>query len=128
MLTGSMALPFVAGPSATLALGGEPCGRGRANNLRAPSAPLHACFGAKAPHRHSCVVMAQRELAGQSPEGRVGREVLLDLLDRRPTSKARESTDELHVAEVARGQGVGLAAPVEAEALHRPRADLADPA
>ncbi len=66
-----------------------------------------------------------REQSRQSAKRCVGGVEGLDLLHRRPPAEAGEVTDELDVGEVAGGQRVGVAAAKEAEALNRPRADLA---
>ena len=67
-----------------------------------------------------------RRSAGEAAERGEALEVLLDLGDGGAAAQAGEAADELHVGEVARGQRVGVAAAVEAEALHGPGADLAD--
>ncbi len=77
--------------------------------------------------RHGAVPADQREGPCEAAERRVRREVLLDLLDRRPAAEAGESADQLDVGQVAGGQRVGVAATVEGEDLQRPRADVRDP-
>src|SRR4051812_9702312 len=58
------------------------------------------------------------------PKRLIRRIDLLDLLDRRPPAEPRQAADLLQVDEVAGGERVGFAAAEEAEALHRPGADL----
>src|SRR5262249_14104105 len=62
---------------------------------------------------------------GEAAERRVRGKVLLDLLDGGAAAEAGQAADQLEVDQVAGGKRIGVAAPVEAQALHCPGADLA---
>lgn len=62
----------------------------------------------------------------QAAVGREGGVELLDLGGGRPAPAAAQVADELDVDEIPRGQGVEVAATVDAEALQGPGADLGD--
>ena len=64
--------------------------------------------------------------AGEAAIGAIRRVELLDLGNRRPAAvEVSQPPDQLQVGEVPRRQGVGIAAAVQREALHRPGADVA---
>ena len=90
-------------------------GRGRRSSRASGRQPQRRAPGPTAPCQRT-----RAKTAGEAAEGRVGREVLLDLRDRRPAAEAGEAADQLHVGEVAGGQRVGLAAAAEPEHLERP--------
>src|SRR5690349_13083023 len=95
-----------------LARWAEPTGRARVLRLRG-----QAGRGSGA---HRLVPAHQGVGTGEPTEGCVWREVLLDLLDRRPTAESCEVTDQLDVGEVARGKRVRIPASGEPQALDRP--------